>query len=73
MTSSNRQGLCQSTGIALQVVIRLGRVMFVGRMVRIWACLRLSKGLGHAADPANVILGRVELQGTRQVSRRKWP
>lgn len=51
----------------LQPVARLWRVMFIDRVVRVWALARLQEGLGHAVDPSNVILGAVELHGTRKV------
>ncbi len=52
---------------ALQPLAKLWRVMLIDRMVRVWALARLQEGLGHVVDPSNVILGSVELHGTRQV------
>ena len=49
-------------------VAKLWRVFFIDRMVRVWALARLQEGLSHAVDPSNVILGTVELHGTRQVT-----
>lgn len=51
----------------LQPPAKLWRLMFTDRMVRVWALARLQEGLGHMIDPSNVILGVVELHGTRQV------
>jgi acetyltransferase-like isoleucine patch superfamily enzyme len=52
---------------ALQPVAKLWRVMLIDRMARVWALARLQEGLGHVVDPSNVMLGSVELHGTRQV------
>lgn len=68
MVSGKSQGLKRWLVMALQPMARLWRIVFVERVVRVWALARLQEGLGRAVDPSNVILGTVELQGTRRVS-----
>lgn len=53
---------------ALQPVARLWRVVMAERALRIWALARLQEGLGRPVDPSNVVLGSIELHGTRQVT-----
>ena len=37
------------------------------RWVRVWSLARLQEGIGRRVDPSNVIMGRVELHGTRNI------
>lgn len=39
----------------------------IERLCRVWSLARLQEGLGYRVDPSNVILGSVELHGTRNV------
>jgi acetyltransferase-like isoleucine patch superfamily enzyme len=53
---------------ALQPAAKLWRVVMAERATRIWALARLQEGVGRQVHPSNVVLGPVELHGTRQVS-----
>lgn len=41
--------------------------VIVQRWLRVWSLARLQEGLGRPIDPSNVILGSVELHGTRNI------
>jgi acetyltransferase-like isoleucine patch superfamily enzyme len=68
MSAVRPQGVKRFLVRALQPVARLWRVVVAERATRIWALARLQEGLGRPVDPSNVILGPVELHGTRQVT-----
>lgn len=68
MTSCKSQGLKRWLVMALQPVAWIWRAVITQRVMRVWALARLQEGLGHTVDPSNVILGAIELQGTRQVT-----
>jgi acetyltransferase-like isoleucine patch superfamily enzyme len=67
MSAVSSQGIKLFLVKALQPVAKLWRVVVAERATRIWALARLQEGLGRPVDPSNVILGPVELHGTRQV------
>lgn len=67
MSAVRPQGVKRVLVKALLPVARLWRVVVAERALRIWALARLQEGLGRPVDPSNVILGPVELHGTRQV------
>ncbi len=67
MSAVRPQGVKRVLVKALQPVAKLWRVVVAERATRIWALARLQEGLGRPVDPSNVILGPVELHGTRQV------
>jgi acetyltransferase-like isoleucine patch superfamily enzyme/glycosyltransferase involved in cell wall biosynthesis len=37
------------------------------RWIRVWSFARLQEGIGRQVDPSNVIMGKVELHGTRNI------
>ena len=41
--------------------------MIVGRWLRLWSLARLQEATGRQVDPSNVIMGGVELHGTRNI------
>jgi acetyltransferase-like isoleucine patch superfamily enzyme len=67
MSAVRPQGVKRVLVKALQPVAKLWRVVVAERATRIWALARLQEGLGRPVDPSNVVLGPVELHGTRQV------
>jgi acetyltransferase-like isoleucine patch superfamily enzyme len=67
MSAVSSQGIKRFLVKALQPAAKLWRVVVAERATRIWALARLQDGLGRPVDPSNVILGPVELHGTRQV------
>ena len=67
MSAVSSQGIKRFLVKALQPAAKLWRVVVAERATRIWALARLQEGLGRLVDPSNVILGPVELHGTRQV------
>lgn len=67
MSAVRPQGVKRVLVRALQPVAKLWRVVVAERATRIWALARLQEGLGRPVDPSNVVLGSVELHGTRQV------
>lgn len=68
MSAVNSQAIKRVLVEALQPVAWLWRVIMVERVTRIWALARLQEGLDCAVDSSNVVLGPVELHGTRQVT-----
>lgn len=41
--------------------------VIVGRWLRLWSLARLQEAIGRQVDPSNVIMGGVELHGTRNI------
>lgn len=37
------------------------------RLIRLWSLAKLQEGVGHRVDPSNIILGPIELHGTRNI------
>ena len=68
MSAVNSQGIKRFLVKVLQPAAKMWRVVAAERATRIWALARLQEGLGRPIDPSNVVLGPVELHGTRQVS-----
>ncbi len=68
VSTFNSQGIKRFLVKALQPAAKMWRVVVAERATRIWALAQLQEGLGRPIDPSNVVLGPVELHGTRQVS-----
>jgi acetyltransferase-like isoleucine patch superfamily enzyme len=68
MSAFGSQGIKLISVKALQPVAKFWRVVVTECATRIWALMRLQEAWGHPIDPSNVVLGSVELHGTRQVS-----
>ena len=43
------------------------RRVILERWLRLWSLARLQEAIGHHLDPSNVILGAIELHGTRNI------
>jgi glycosyltransferase involved in cell wall biosynthesis len=68
-----KQDECRSglglKGILVMALLPLAwcRRVIVDRWLRVWSLARLQEGLAQRIDPSNVILGNVELHGTRNI------